>query len=392
MGENEWLECTDSQRMLIFFGGRVSQRKLRLFACACCRDIWHLIPSKAARRAVEASEDYANGRIRRKDLLQVREQARRQGTGLSQRAVLAASRGSGISATWVARLAAEAKERAGKRRSHSCGSTASPNQCHWLRDIIGPLPFRRIFTDPEWFNRGIAILPMARRIYQDRAFDQLPILADALEESGCDHPDILEHCREPGPHVLGCWVLDLLLRRECLTGIFSMQQEIDVYEFARELKVPSAVILDIAARLGLEVQDKYTRLDRNQQVLIEREWRRMVRAEGKYPQEYVKSLMTEEARSYVRRREPVPKAWLRKRITVEEAQQQSYKLDDLGPDPVPFGYSYGKWGVMKEMMKAGDELWIFSSPSESWANLAGRAGIALVRKGRVIASMVNLLN
>ena len=48
-------------------------------------------------------------------------------------------------------------------------------------------------------------------IYQERAFERLPILADALEEAGCDDPDILSHLRGPGPHVRGCWALDLVL-------------------------------------------------------------------------------------------------------------------------------------------------------------------------------------
>jgi hypothetical protein len=55
---------------------------------------------------------------------------------------------------------------------------------------------------------------MAQAIYNDRRFSDLPILADALEEAGCTDPDILTHCRGPGPHVRGCWVIDLLLGKE----------------------------------------------------------------------------------------------------------------------------------------------------------------------------------
>jgi hypothetical protein len=58
------------------------------------------------------------------------------------------------------------------------------------------------------------VVTLAKSIYEDRAFDRLPILADALEESGCHDPDILAHCRQPGEHVRGCWVVDLLLGRE----------------------------------------------------------------------------------------------------------------------------------------------------------------------------------
>jgi hypothetical protein len=52
---------------------------------------------------------------------------------------------------------------------------------------------------------------IARAIYDGRAFERMPILADALEDAGCGDADILRHCREPGEHVRGCWVVDLLL-------------------------------------------------------------------------------------------------------------------------------------------------------------------------------------
>jgi hypothetical protein len=55
---------------------------------------------------------------------------------------------------------------------------------------------------------------LAAAIYDDTAFDRLPILADALEEAGCHDAEILAHCRGPGPHVRGCWVIDLLIGKE----------------------------------------------------------------------------------------------------------------------------------------------------------------------------------
>jgi hypothetical protein len=58
---------------------------------------------------------------------------------------------------------------------------------------------------------GNTVTQLAESIYTDRAFDRLPILADALEEAGCDNADILAHCRQGGEHARGCWVLDLLL-------------------------------------------------------------------------------------------------------------------------------------------------------------------------------------
>jgi hypothetical protein len=84
-------------------------------------------------------------------------------------------------------------------------------QCSILRDIFGD-PFRPVPVDPSW--RSGNVVSLAEAIYADRAFDRLPILADALEDAGCDQADILEHCRGPGPHVRGCWVVDLILGKE----------------------------------------------------------------------------------------------------------------------------------------------------------------------------------
>ena len=64
-------------------------------------------------------------------------------------------------------------------------------------------------ADPRWLTS--TVLDLARAIYVERAFDRLPILADALEDAGCDSADVLAHCRGEGPHVRGCWVIDLLL-------------------------------------------------------------------------------------------------------------------------------------------------------------------------------------
>jgi hypothetical protein len=70
-------------------------------------------------------------------------------------------------------------------------------------------PFHPIALDPMWLMPSVKHL--AEAIYEDRAFDRLPILADALEDAGCTNADILNHCRQPGEHVRGCWVVDLLL-------------------------------------------------------------------------------------------------------------------------------------------------------------------------------------
>jgi hypothetical protein len=65
---------------------------------------------------------------------------------------------------------------------------------------------------PTW--RSNNVLALAKSIYHDSGFDRLPILGDALEDAGCDNADVLKHCREPGEHARGCWVVDLLLGKE----------------------------------------------------------------------------------------------------------------------------------------------------------------------------------
>jgi hypothetical protein len=85
-------------------------------------------------------------------------------------------------------------------------------QTFLLRDVFGPLPFRAVTLDPSWraWDSG-TVFRIAAGVYEDRAFDNLPILADALEDAGCCNAEILAHLRSPGPHVRGCWALDLIL-------------------------------------------------------------------------------------------------------------------------------------------------------------------------------------
>jgi hypothetical protein len=80
--------------------------------------------------------------------------------------------------------------------------------CRLARDIFGN-PFRPVRVERR--RLGAAAVALAREIYQEHAFDRLAILADALEEAGCDQASLLQWCRGPGPHVRGCWVVDLLL-------------------------------------------------------------------------------------------------------------------------------------------------------------------------------------
>src|SRR5262249_42286549 len=84
-----------------------------------------------------------------------------------------------------------------------------------FRDFVGN-PFRPsppLSPAVLIWNDG-TVVKLAQAIYDERAFDRLPILADALEEAGCQDQDILGHCRSGGEHVRGCWIVDLLLGKE----------------------------------------------------------------------------------------------------------------------------------------------------------------------------------
>ena len=85
-------------------------------------------------------------------------------------------------------------------------------QCRVFRDIFGN-PFRPVSLNAEWLTSTVVAL--AEGIYAERAFDRMPILADALQDAGCDNDDVLNHCRDTSlTHVRGCWVVDLVLAKK----------------------------------------------------------------------------------------------------------------------------------------------------------------------------------
>ena len=106
----------------------------------------------------------------------------------------------------AARMAADDASECGNNRNAQRKEQATLFRC------IHGNPFCSVHLDQNvlmWNDQ--TLIEIAQAIYTDRAFDRLPILADALEDAGCDNADILAHCRGPGPHVRGCWVVDLIL-------------------------------------------------------------------------------------------------------------------------------------------------------------------------------------
>jgi hypothetical protein len=230
MNEQQWLSCADPIPMLEFLGDKASDRKLRLFACACCRRTWHLLTDERSRNAIEASERYADRRITQRQLMAA--------CGAAQKVALKVlnTDGSGAAVVWAVQAAHEVAKSAQTIPSRAqlmtelpggivnraiCCAKALPvprlderkQLAVLLRDVFGN-PFRHVWLNPAWLacNDG-AIPKLAQAIYEERAFDRLPILADALEEAGCTDTDLVDHCRNGGEHILGCWAVDAILAK-----------------------------------------------------------------------------------------------------------------------------------------------------------------------------------
>jgi hypothetical protein len=213
MNEARWLGCTDLQAMLTFLRGRASERKLRLFAVACCRRIDRLLTAPEARAALEVAERFADGRAPPRELRAARRAVPRRSPEWFVRAV--AERGAGYAAAEVAaavpQVAAGQGAVAGTPLWTFRRTAEQRALCVLLREVVGN-PFRSPRCEPAWLEwNGGCVLGLAQSIYEERAFERVPVLGDALEEAGCGDEAMLAHCRAPGGHVRGCWIVDLLL-------------------------------------------------------------------------------------------------------------------------------------------------------------------------------------
>jgi hypothetical protein len=172
--------------------------------------MWKGLRAKG-RAAVEAAEAYADNQIKRKDLMTVRAAALRHVRNSTDTpAAFAASSVSHprLATSWVAYLCRRACWSDYMEEQSVANEMAGEVQTVLVRDIFDN-SFRSVTLDPAW--RTSTAVGLARSMYQSRDFSPMPILADALEEAGCDNPDILTHCRGTSPHVRGCWVVDLVL-------------------------------------------------------------------------------------------------------------------------------------------------------------------------------------
>jgi hypothetical protein len=258
--EAEWLACTDPDKMLAFMAGAISarrprvlewlgiplkrpeptpkkasDRKLRLYACACCRRIEALMDDPRCQQAVEVAERFADGLAEQGELLAAHEDAwdaldiwrsMPDGSPLGNPfgAPPIAVRSRAFAARAAVEVTGRVPEAAVAEVVRAATEIAAGDDPQWaayaagaaarvalLRELFGN-PFQSDALDPallRW-SEG-TVVKIAQSICEELAFDRLPILADALEEAGCDNADVLDHCHQISEHVRGCWVVDLLL-------------------------------------------------------------------------------------------------------------------------------------------------------------------------------------
>jgi hypothetical protein len=213
MTEQEWLSSADPFPLIEFLQGKVSDRKLRLFAVACCRLVWHQMEDDRSKNAVEVAERFADGRASITELTDARDAAPSSyrtwlSTGLPYHDELAQS-----AAVLCARESVDAEA---VLQDAFLWADMTPNEdgdelaASILRDIFGN-PFRPVSIFPNWITSNV--LALAGEIYDSGECTRLPMLVDALEAAGCESADILNHCRGEGQHVRGCWVVDSILGR-----------------------------------------------------------------------------------------------------------------------------------------------------------------------------------
>src|SRR5262245_812908 len=224
MNETEWRTATDPNRMLHHLRDKGGERKLRLFACACCRRVGRLLEhgDPACLEVLARAEEFADGVVPPKGL---RAAATAGAPGLDPEltrlawdvALATTAPAAWPAARLVARhvltlVAVAAGRGPGDTRAASASAVRieARAHCELLRDLFAPL-FRPVGLRFAALSDDQAVLRLSHTIYQDRSFRELPILADALEEAGCADEEVLDHCRDHPEHARGCWVVDALV-------------------------------------------------------------------------------------------------------------------------------------------------------------------------------------
>ena len=197
------------------------------FTLHCCRLAWPIIGDERSRHAVEIAELHLIGLATDESLSKAKQAAKdayqeayareeNRPDGSYSRDQYSESLGAAIAARalllgYTENVVGKVRDGlgfAGHLQSRGEAGLLLAEMTHALRDIFGN-PFRPVAVDRAWLTSTVVAL--ARGMYESCDYGAMPILADALQDAGCDSEDVLNHCRGLGPHVRGCWVVDLLL-------------------------------------------------------------------------------------------------------------------------------------------------------------------------------------
>ncbi len=207
MNEVEWGALKHPTSKLKAVREMISPRKERLFAVACSASVWGLMTDSRSRQAIEIAERFADGKATVQEL-----------TAAHESALEAARDAEECLLTNAAEVAAAASAPGECHVLLACdcaqmavGGVAHRAQLRLVEEIIGH-PFREIVLDAAVMARNDGLVTkLARSIYEEGAFNRMPVLGRALAEAGCEREEVLRHCGVRAAHVRGCWVLDLIL-------------------------------------------------------------------------------------------------------------------------------------------------------------------------------------
>jgi hypothetical protein len=229
MSEAEWLASADIQSMLAFLRGRGSERKMILFACACCHSILRLLKDERSRRALDVALCWAEGNATDQDRDVANNAAKaacQEWEPHSDEWYAARAAQHALGACYPVKSGVLADDApliyfqpyaAACEADNAIMGDDSAEQIAFLRDIFGN-PFQTAICEPVWMSP--IVTPLAQAIYDNRVLPsgqldeaRLMVLADALEEAGCTNAHLVSHLRSLGPHVQGCWAVDQCLSR-----------------------------------------------------------------------------------------------------------------------------------------------------------------------------------
>jgi hypothetical protein len=213
MDEATWQTTDNYTRMMDWLGPRMSKRKRFLFGCATAQMVWDRLTWECNRQAIEITEQHADGLATRKELAAAYQNLIWEPVMYTEWHIMALT--DGLPDLRPSTDPPHQLHEQPRKRTRS--GVMRRRWADAVRDLVHnpfhPLTIGRAAAAWSAYYDGAAV-KLAQVIYQERRWQDLPILADALEEAGCPAGELLDHCRHQREHFRGCWAVDLLLGRE----------------------------------------------------------------------------------------------------------------------------------------------------------------------------------